>query len=367
MSRTMGLGIVALGWAVAAPASAQSASDSSGTTRLAEAARAGESVHISGSTRLGAERYVVRPGDTLWDICSAQLANPWLWPEVWSLNQEITNPHWIYPGQVLRLRRGDGQDYVWGEPTTLRGGGAGGTIFFRNEGFIDEELGQAEDEEDEPQPPGSIVASWEDEMMLATNDLVYVRFREDFPVQQGQEYTIYRVRETVTDFEEDDSGDPIVLGKIVEILGTGRVETFDSDAHLARMTLTETINPIERGDAVGPVERNVIISEPRPAEVDLDGRIVALLRPRTLNGQAFVAFINRGYDAGVRDGNRFQIIRANDHYLESLREDIPADLPFEWIGECQVVEARKTASTCIISSSTREIFLGERVTLARGQ
>jgi hypothetical protein len=364
------LGAAALAWAASATASAQTSALGNGgsaTSVLAEAARRGESVQITGATRLGPARYVVRAGDTLWDICAIQLANPWLWPEVWSLNQEITNPHWIYPGQVIRLRLGDGEDYVWGEPTTLRGALVGGTVFFRSEGFIDEELGQAEDEEDEPQPPGTIVASWEDEMMLATNDLVYVRFREDFPVQAGQEYTIYRVRETITDFEEDDSGDPVVLGKIVEILGTGRVETFDSDAHLARVKLTEAINPIERGDAVGPVERNFIVSEPRAAEVDLDGRIVALLRPRVLNGQAFVAFINRGYDAGVRDGNRFQIIRATDHYLESIEEDIPEDLPFEWIGECHVVEARKTASTCLISASTREIFLGERVTLIRGQ
>ena len=110
MSRTMGLAMAALVWAVAATASAQSApgNGGAGTTQLAEAAREGGSVHITGTTRLGPVRYVVKPGGTLWDICTTQLSNPWLWPEVWSLNQEITNPHWIYPGQVIRLRRGDG-------------------------------------------------------------------------------------------------------------------------------------------------------------------------------------------------------------------------------------------------------------------
>jgi hypothetical protein len=366
------IGMAAAILLVAPAAAAQSPSENGGReggrSRLHEAARMHQSVAIGGSTSLGPTRYVVRSGDTLWDICTAQLANPWLWPEVWSLNPEITNPHWIYPGQVLRLRFGEagGAAYGWGEPTTMARL-TGGTVFFRSEGFIDETRGQAEDEEDEPQPPGEIVASWEDEMMLAYPDLIYVRFREDFPIQPGQEYTIYRVRETVTDFDEDDSGDPVVLGKIVEILGTGRVETWDPDAHLARVKVTESINPIERGDAVGPIERNFVVSEPRAAEVDLDGRIVALLRPRVLNGEGFVVFVNRGYQDGVRDGNRFQIIRATDHYLESWEEDIPPDLPFEWIGECQVLEARKTASTCLITASTREMFLGERVSLIRGQ
>ena len=343
-----------------------------GDTRIQEAARSGGSVSITGRPVAAPARYVVRRGDTLWEICSSNLRNPWLWPEVWSLNPEITNPHWIYPGQVLRLRFGDGGSSDWGEPTTLAQL-AGGTVFFRSEGYIDENAPDEDLDEDEipeeQQPPGRIVASWEDEMMLAYPDLLYVRFDEDFPVEAGQEHTIYRVRETVYDIVEDEDSDeePRRLGRIVEILGTGSVLSYDSDAHLARVQLVESINPIERGDFVGPIQRNFIVSEPRAAEADLDGRIVATLRPRINNGQGFVVFVNRGYQDGVRDGNRFQIIRANDHYLESRDEEIPADLPFEWIGECQVLETRELASTCLITASSREIFVGERVTLSRGQ
>ena len=368
--------VILLGGLVLAPAAAAqelvaengAAAATAEADRVHEAAALHQSVVIGGQTMLGPTRYVVRSGDTLWDICSANLANPWLWPEVWSINPEITNPHWIYPGQVLRLRFGAvgaGQPYGWGEPTTTSRM-MGGTVFFRSEGFIEKFVDEDEDGEPDEEPPGRIVASWEDEMLLSYPDLLYVRFREDFPVQPGQEYTVYRLRETVYDIVDDDS-DPVELGRIVEILGTGRIESWDPDAHLARVRLTESINPIERGDLVGPIERNFIVSEPRAAEVDLDGRIVAVLRPRVLNGMGFVAFVNRGYDDGARDGNRFQIIRATDHYLESREEDVPPDLPFEWIGECQVLEARKTASTCMITASTRELSVGDRVTLIRGQ
>jgi len=50
------------------------------------------------------QTYVVKKGDTLWDISSLFLNQPWRWPELWRNNTQIANPHLIYPGDMLRLR-----------------------------------------------------------------------------------------------------------------------------------------------------------------------------------------------------------------------------------------------------------------------
>jgi hypothetical protein len=64
------------------------------------------------------QEYVVKKGDTLWDISAMFLEQPWLWPEIWYVNPQVENPHLIYPGDKLylvwvdgrpMLRRGDGK------------------------------------------------------------------------------------------------------------------------------------------------------------------------------------------------------------------------------------------------------------------
>ena len=58
------------------------------------------------------QQYIVKKGDTLWDINAKLLQDPWYWPEIWQRNPQVANPHLIYPGDILTLIYVDGKPQI---------------------------------------------------------------------------------------------------------------------------------------------------------------------------------------------------------------------------------------------------------------
>ncbi len=49
----------------------------------------------------GRSAYIIKKGDTLWDLAFQFLGDPFKWPELWHANDYIKNPNLIYPGDNL--------------------------------------------------------------------------------------------------------------------------------------------------------------------------------------------------------------------------------------------------------------------------
>ena len=54
-----------------------------------------------GLSALIASAYIVKEGDTLWDLSDEFLHDPFAWPDLWENNRHIQDPHWIYPGDSI--------------------------------------------------------------------------------------------------------------------------------------------------------------------------------------------------------------------------------------------------------------------------
>ncbi len=300
--------------------------------------------------------HLVRKGDKLWSICRHYYGDPWSWPQVWAYNPNITNPHWIYPGDKIKLltvpeiapSKG-GQEII---RVSGRRGGDQGPIHLRQNGFIDpQEMARA----------GKIVGSREERILLSEGNEVYIEGNDRFKPQRGNVLSIYRVRKELINSEGKN------VGQLVEILGTARIKRVNKD-HLATAEILESINSIERNDRVGPLRRRYVRISTLPAQKDLEGTIIALIRDGLSVGTDELVFLDRGSKHGVKPGNRFLVMHKGDGYERLLRNEDIKDSKFPWevVAEVTILDARDEASVGLVTRSIREIGEGDYVRMRRG-
>lgn len=343
-----------------------------GSSDIARAAREGRAITIDGSPsarrRRGGpvpEYHRVVRGDTMWDLSGTYFGNSWAWPRVWSYNPEITNPHWIYPGDRIRLIASGAVVDEGGRrhPYAFMRGVRPGTVFLNTRGFVDRETLER---------AGTLVGSREEVQMLVEHDESYIEFPAHEDAVVGNEYTIFRIEEELPWRERRGRGrrgyrGRLNLGVMVEIIGTLRIVSYDPEEHIARAVITDSIRPIERGALVAPIRRRFRMIPPVQNEVDLEGHIVGSIDPRSLLGEGHIVFVDRGREDGVLEGNRIFVRRRRDMYRETWddRDDRPG-YPFEIVAELRVVEVRPRTSTCYITRSVLELESGDQIEMRRG-
>jgi len=338
----------------------------------------------------GSDRHEVKDGETLSSVAEREMGSADAWPKLWSYNPEITNPHYIYPGHVLRVK--EGVDLSVSAESSDSAGTSGiasrglfsrrktprvgpGVVRVGEQVYLDRDaLAQA----------GSIVGSHEDHFMLSPSDQAYVKFdaKGAVPVP-GRELTVFirlhrdelspRADKLRTHTNRDG-------GEVVRVAGAVRVLSFDPDRRIARALVTEALEPIERGFQVADVPRALPEVPPRKNATDLKAQILASTHALGTLGEGQLVFVNAGSKQGVEVGNRFVVVRQGDTWRQQLwqREDLSGaerpDLtplpdtayPPEAIAELRVLYVRPGSATAMITSTATELAPGDRVELRAG-
>lgn len=234
--------------------------------------------------------YTIKKGDTLWDISSKFLKDPFLWPQLWQRNPYIANPHWIYPGQSIRLfpleelkkaeeiqpqeePKKEPQKEVAEEKPKEAVVEAEvrkvepPPIEEKPEVVVEAKPAEGKPTEIQPtetKPPfypearsagflskvdlqgiGIVLDSKEGKTLMSQEDIVYLAFKASEPVMIGDKFTIFRaseeVRHPVTDRK---------IGKKIHILGN--IKIIDKNENFFTAKVIESFDAIFKGDRVHP-------------------------------------------------------------------------------------------------------------------
>lgn len=266
------------------------------------------------------DRYVVVPGDTLWSISGRFLKDPWKWPELWKMNQEqIKNPHRIYPGNVLVLDRSAQEAQlrlqqlpavalspkVRVEPLAERAVPAISPTAI--EAFLSKPLVVAQHELDDTPV---IRATEENRVAIGTGNIAYA---EGLTKDKAGVWYVFRRGDALIDPDTNET-----LGYETIYLGEARVLRF---AELSTIEITKSTREIHVGDRLLPAskEQPVFSYVPRAPQKPVRGRIISAYGSLGETGPAGIVALSKGSRDGLEVGHVLAIYRSQTASRYELR------------------------------------------------
>ncbi len=264
------------------------------------------------------DQHVVVRGDTLWDISGKFLQRPWCWPQVWDMNRDqIRNPHWIYPGQVVyfdraagKLRLGRGAGAGKGGIPTVRLSPQVRSDVTQNDAISTITLSQIQQfltkplivEENELNNAPRIVATQEGRVYLSNGDKAYVRGE----LNGRTEFEAFRPGKALKDPATKE-----IIGYESVYLGTLKLQRLsDIDNVPHTFIVTEAKEEMGVRDRLIAVEPQPFMNNvPHAPEQQIDAQIVAVYGGVSQAGQNQIVSINRGSKDGIDIGTVLELQR----------------------------------------------------------
>ncbi|MCO1333068.1 LysM peptidoglycan-binding domain-containing protein [Microbulbifer sp. OS29] len=322
------------------------------------------------------DAYVVQKGDTLWDISSQFLVQPWYWPEIWQVNPQVENPHLIYPGDSLYLVYVDGQPQLQlqrGPRAYHLSPGADGNRLspqVRRQAVEDAipaiplDAINAFLSRTRIVEPGAfegtpyVVSGSDNHILMGSGDTLYARGDFGAPLPS---YGLYRPGPV---FEDPLTGE--ILGR--QALGVGAVDLLQLDPDslpgfsVATMGVRNTSREIRLEDRLMPVEERSIdaLFHPSAPSITVDSLIVGVDEGVSQIGKFDVVILNAGDRDGLQAGNVLAVYKSGSVVRDRIAGD-SVKLPDERAGEMMVFRTFEKMSLALILDARRPLAVMDLV------
>jgi hypothetical protein len=311
--------------------------------------------------------YTIQKGDTLWDLSKHFSDSPWLWPELWEGNDQITNPHWIFPGERIRLYKKSGtQSVIQTDPAApavvepvkpvqpvrpMVGKKAAGPYFMFNSidrvGFIRKPA---------VNPSGTIFEVQGRKVLISEGDTVYVRPAADNArgdLIPGSRHAIFRYMNPTETIESKNN-----IGTQHYILGISEVVSIEQDDMVIAKVI-KSFREIKVDDMLMPFNRRDTKITLKPSTPGIDGQIIISEDHTKLTGELMLAFIDKGRADNIEVGQQYNVYNRQKRVLEKDTISNKSLPPVDY-ATFLVLHTEDTTSTVIITNAMKNIPPGER-------
>lgn len=304
--------------------------------------------------------YVIKQGDTLWGLSGRFIQDPRYWPNMWSKNSQVTNPHFIYPGQKLRVFP-DRLELVPAEqavaaPQKSAPVTAGAEALqevalektytlYGTEGFL---------AENGFKPYGVVIGGQHERIAAGVDDIVYTDIGADQHAGGGDKFSVFFKGEPVKDpLNNEEMG--------TKMIPVGTLQLTDVERKSSRAIITRSSREIGPGAYLLPYKetrrREITLKN---SKNNLKGCILESYSGVSIIAAGDVVYINLGAIQGAEVGNMFYIVRDVTIDQRNVEGQI-GKLPQELLGALVILETGKKTATALVVKSIDAIYQGDRI------
>ena len=316
--------------------------------------------------------YVIKQGDTLWGLSERFIKDPEYWPELWSKNGQVTNPHFIYPEQKLRVFP-DRLELAPKETTPKETApalpeqkGVAVTavavaaptaeaprdvavektyVLYGTEGFLAEKGFR---------PAGRVIGIQHDRVVAGIDDILYTDIGTDQNAGGGDKFSMFLKEASVSHPANSEE-----MG--FKMIPLGVLQLTDMERKSSRAIIIKSIREASPGAFLLPYKdngrREVTLKNGRN---DLRGYIIESLSGTGAIAAGDVVYIDLGSSQGAEAGNMLYIVRdvtIDQRYVEGRIEKLPQEL----LGALVILATGNKTSAALVVKSIDAIHKGDRI------